>query len=113
MPRRPRLVPLPLLALAAAGCAHTPAAPAVPPVDAGAVARAVVLCQTTEAELRRQLGEPTRDGLLRGARVVSWITGEDAVVSYLAVLLDARGVVVDLYWDLPTEVPWVPASQCR
>jgi len=28
-------------------------------------------------------------------------------------LLDARGVVTDLYWDIPTEIPWVPTDQCR
>lgn len=81
--------------------------------DARAVARAVRLCETTEADLRRQLGEPTRDGRLRDARVVSWIVGESDVVSYLAVLLDAEGVAVDLYWDLPTEVLWTPSNQCR
>jgi hypothetical protein len=21
-------------------------------------------------------------------------------------------VVVDVYWDIPTEVPWVPTNQC-
>ena len=36
-----------------------------------------------------------------------------SVVSGLAVLLDARGVVVDLEWDVPTEIPWTPADQCN
>lgn len=97
-----------------AGCAATGGAsePTAPAVDGAAVARAIVLCTTTEADLRQQLGTPTRDGLLRGDRVVSWITGEGDVVRYLAVLLDARGVVVDLYWNLPTEIPWAPENQC-
>jgi hypothetical protein len=81
-------------------------------VDAGAVARAVVLCESTEAELRQRLGEPTRDGLLHGRRVLSWLTAAESPPKYLAVLVDQRGLVVDLYWDIPTEVPWTPTSQC-
>ena len=42
---------------------------------------------------------------------MSWVTGQDSVVHFLAVRLDARGVVVDLYWDLPSEVPWTPADR--
>ncbi|HLA62959.1 MAG TPA: hypothetical protein VK610_00910 [Rhodothermales bacterium] len=101
-------------AVLVAGCTSTAetAAPSTPTVDGAAVARSIVLCTTTEADLRRQLGIPTRDGLLRGDRIVSWIIGEDDVVQYLAVLLDARGVVVDLYWNLPTEIPWAPDNQC-
>ena len=119
MPAPSSFVRAPRLALCAAalvlsgGCASTAAPPLAPTVDAGAVARAVVLCTTTEADLRRQLGAPTRDGLLRRDRVVSWITGEDGVVHFLAVMLNGRGVVVDLYWDLPGEVAWTPADQCR
>lgn len=81
-------------------------------IDAAPVARAIVLCTTTLDDLRRQLGDPTRDGRLHGQHVVSWITAWDPLVRYLAVLVDARGVVVDLYWDVPTEVTWVPTSQC-
>jgi hypothetical protein len=44
---------------------------------------------------------------------MSWVTRWDSPARYLAVLLDDRGVVVDLYWDIPTEVPWVPTDQCR
>ncbi len=75
---------------------------------------AITLCTTTETELRRDFGTPTRDGRLRDARILSWITamGDDGVAHYLAVMLDARGRVVDLYWDLPTEIPWTPADQC-
>lgn len=102
------------LLLCLAGCAH--AAPSSPaPGSAGdrrAIARAVELCRTTEAELRAALGQPTRDGMLRRARVLSWIIAEDGVVSYLAVLVDSRGIVVDRVWDLPTEIPWNPENQC-
>ncbi len=107
------LRPLLLLAFAAlAGCATSRPTPDAPPIDGAAVARAVVLCTTTEADLRARLGPPTRDGLFHGQRVVSWVTGQGTVVHFLAVLLDARGMVVDLYWDLPSEIPWTPASQC-
>ncbi|MDP9121544.1 MAG: hypothetical protein M3O15_09290 [Acidobacteriota bacterium] len=106
----------PLLLLLVAGCAHSaaaPATPATPALDAHAVARSVVLCTTTETELRHLLGEPTRDGTLHRAHVMSWITRWDSPPRYLAVLLDDRGVVVDVYWDIPSEVPWVPTDQCR
>ena len=103
-----------LAGLLAGGCAGSRPAPAdaAPPTPVGDVARGVVLCTTTEADLRRALGAPTRDGRLGDRRVLSWIAGEGAVVHYLAVLLDARGVVVDLYWDLPTEIPWTPTDRC-
>jgi hypothetical protein len=98
------------LVLVAIGCRSTHAtAPAAP-----RAAPEVALCRTTEAEVRAALGPPTRDGLLHDARVMSWILGEGngGVVRYLAVLLDSRGVVVDRIWNLPTEIPWVPADQC-
>lgn len=31
---------------------------------------------------------------------------------FLGVLINGHGVVVDLYWDVPTEVPWAPTDQC-
>jgi hypothetical protein len=100
-----------------ARCAHgaraTPSARAGSAVDARSVARSIVLCTTTEADLRRQLGEPARDGILHGARVVSWITRWNSPSRYLAVLVSERGVVTDIYWDIPTEVPWVPTDQCQ
>lgn len=102
-----------LLVAVVAGCAHAAAPPAGPSVDARAVVRSIVLCTTTESELRQKLGEPTRDGILHRARVVSWITRWDSQPRYLAVLLDERGVVADVYWDIPTEVAWVPTDQCR
>lgn len=81
-------------------------------VDARIVARSVVLCKTTADSVRRLLGEPTRDGLLHGARVMSWTTRLQSPEVFLAVLVDSRGVVADLYFDVPTEVPWVPTDQC-
>lgn len=102
-----------LAALALGGCAHSAPEPVTPVADGGAVARSIVLCKTTEADLRRQLGEPTRDGRLHDSRVVSWITQWDSPTRYLAVLLDDRGVVVDVYWDVPTGIPWTPTDQCR
>jgi hypothetical protein len=106
---------LSLLFLLVAGCAHSGASPATPPkpsLDTSAVTRSVVLCRTTETELRHLLGKPTRDGILHKAHIMSWILRSESPVGYLAVLLDERGVVVDLYWDIPTEIPWVPADQC-
>ena len=102
-----------IAALLLGGCAHSASVPATPAVDGGAVARSIVLCKTTEAELRQQLGEPTRDGRIHGSRVISWITQWESPTRYLAVLLDGSGVVVDVYWDVPTEIPWSPTDQCR
>jgi hypothetical protein len=106
---------LPLLLLLGAGCAHSGASPATAPkpsFDISTVSRSVVLCKTTETELRHLLGAPTRDGILHKAHIMSWILRQESPVGYLAVLLDERGVVVDLYWDIPTEIPWAPADQC-
>ena len=83
-----------------------------PKLDGAAAAHSIVLCTTTLAELQQRLGPPTRDGLLHSARVVSWITQWEPLARYLAVMVDKDGVVVDLYWDIPTEIPWVPANQC-
>ena len=54
-----------------------------------------------------------RDGILDGARVMSWIARWDSPLRYFAVLLDDHGVVVDIFWDIPTEIPWVPTDQCQ
>jgi hypothetical protein len=82
-------------------------------VDVRAVAASIVPCHTTEAELRQRLGEPSRDGILHGARVLTWLTRTVSPGRYLGVLIDGRGVVTDVYWDVPTEVPWTPTDQCR
>ena len=84
-----------------------------PVLDGAAAAEAVVLCKTPLSELQQRLGTPTRDGVLHSARVVSWITEWEPLAKYLAVMVDDRGVVVDLYWNVPTEIPWIPASQCN
>jgi hypothetical protein len=96
--------------LAAAGCA-TPQAMrhTSQPFDI----RSVELCKTTFEQLRARLGEPTRDGVVHKDHVASWITDWESPVKYLAVLLDGKDVVTDLYWNVPTEIPWVPASQCK
>lgn len=102
-----------LALLAACSRPSTVPTPAIAAADGRAVAQSVALCRTTEAELRRALGDPTRDGRLGDSRILSWIVREASVVSYLAVLVDGRGVVADLYWDLPTEIPWTPADRCQ
>jgi hypothetical protein len=77
-----------------------------------ASAKSVVVCQTTEAELRLQLGEPSREGIIHGARVLTWIIPGTSSARYLAALVDERRIVTDLYWDIPPAVPWVPTNQC-
>lgn len=108
----PRLVLALFLPLLLGACA-APRAPARPVLDGAAAARAVALCGTTLADLQARLGAPTRDGLLGRDRIVSWITVWDPLPKYLAVLVDERSVVTDLYWDLPTEIPWTPRDRCR
>jgi hypothetical protein len=103
-----------MLALALTlGCASAPQKVATVRVDGAAIARSVVLCKTSLASLTEALGQPSRDGILHSARVVSWITDWDSPIKYLAVLVDDQGVVTDLYWNIPTEIPWVPSDQCR
>jgi len=72
----------------------------------------VVLCRTTEVELRAALGPPTRDGVFHRAHILSWILGDEPVVRYLAVMVDDAGVVIDQVWNVPTEIPWTPTDQC-
>jgi hypothetical protein len=103
-----------LISLALAGCAATGEAEESesPALDGAAAARSVVLCRTTVAEISALLGKPSRDGLIHGQRVLSWVTEWDPLVRYLAVLVDPQEVVVDLYWDVPSEITWMPTSQC-
>lgn len=102
---------LSLAVLVGAAC-HPTSARAPRRADPRPAIDAIALCRTTGAALREALGPPTRDGRLGDARVVSWIIGEDDVIHYLAVRLDAADVVVDVYWDLPTEIPWQPTDRC-
>ncbi len=81
--------------------------------EAAPIARGIVLCRTTLAELRSQLGEPDRDGISHTARVVSWIIAWEPLVRYFAVFPDEREVVMDPCRDVPTGIPWTPKNQCR
>ena len=120
----PRL-PVAVLVVALAGCAHeqradsasttTPPPPALSTVRD--VATRLVVCQTTEAELRRQLGPPYRDGRIAEGRVLSWLpAGDNDSKHYLAVLVRGSGdsaLVVDEYFDVPTEIVWTPTDRCH
>jgi hypothetical protein len=101
-----------LLAGLLAGCATTEESAERPIVDGAAIARSVVPCDTTFAALRERLGEPSRDGRRGTDRIVTWVIDWDPLVRYLGVLLDADGRVVDVYWDIPSEVAWVPVDRC-
>ena len=101
------------LLLGAVGCASVPEAGSQPVNRDGArIAGSVELCRTTLAELRNRLGEPSRDGRLGKAQVVTWIVEWEPLVKYLGVMADGSGKVVDLYWNLPSEVPWTPTDRC-
>lgn len=100
------------LAALLAGCATSAESPERPIVDGAAVARSVVPCETTFAALRERLGPPSRDGRRGSDRIVTWVTDWDPLVRYLGVMLDADGRVVDVYWDIPSEVAWVPVNRC-
>ena len=111
---RPRLPAL--LALAALAAACRPPLSASSPASGLTALRArvarVELCRTTEKELREGFGPPLRDGRLGAARVLSWRLAGGDVERILAVLLDRRGVVVDLYFDVPGVVDWAPRDLC-
>lgn len=102
------------LALAAlAGCASVPDGESEQPIPAGKlVAPAIALCTTRVDELTEKLGAPSRDGRLGRARVMTWIVEWEPLVKYLGIMANDAGTVVDLYWDLPTEVPWTPTDRC-
>lgn len=95
------------------GCATTAPDDERPIVNGVEVARTVVLCETKLAALEAQLGSPSRDGVLGKSRLVTWIVAWDPLVKYLGVMVDDGGTVVDLYWNLPSEVQWAPVNRCR
>ncbi|MBN8481227.1 MAG: hypothetical protein J0L88_06495 [Xanthomonadales bacterium] len=96
-----------------AGCASVPkddVEKVIP--DGEAVARSVMLCRTQVSELQARLGTPSRDGLIGSARILTWVVAWDPLVRYLGVMADASGTVVDMTWDLPSEVTWSPQDHC-
>ena len=97
---------------ALSGCATAPPDEERPIAGGDEVARSVQLCRTTLAELMQRLGTPSRDGWVGNTRVVTWVVAWDPLVRYLGVVVDHRGVVVDRYWNAPSEVAWVPANRC-
>jgi hypothetical protein len=108
---RPFRLCLPLLALA--GCASVPPDDEQPIANGVEIARSVVLCQTRVEALQAQLGTPSRDGILGQARIVTWVVEWDPLVKYLGVMANHDGTVVDLYWDLPSEIQWSPVDRCK
>ena len=109
-----RVMTLLFSVLALAGCATSLPEDDERPIPNGAqMARSVVLCQTNVAALEAQLGTPSRDGVLGKSKVVTWIVEWDPLVKYLGVLADESGTVVDLYWNLPSEVQWSPVNRCK
>lgn len=102
-----------LFVLFLAGCATSPPDEEQPIANGAAVARSVVLCQTKVADLQGQLGTPSRDGVLGTSRLMTWIVAWDPLVKYLGVMADESGTVIDLYWNLPSEVQWSPVNRCK
>lgn len=87
--------------------------PAESPIRGGsAVAASISLCQTTYDQLYQTLGAPSREGRMGRDRVVTWVVEWKPLTRYVGVMLDSKGTVVDLYWNLPSEVPWMPKNKC-
>lgn len=100
--------------LASTGCATLPEDNGEHVIAHGAdVAREVKLCKTHIAELEARLGTPSRDGVLGTARITTWVVEWDPLTKYLGVMTDATGTVVDVYWNLPSEVQWSPVNRCK
>jgi len=105
--------------IALSGCASIPGmgdgdGESEAPITNGAeIARSVQICETSVASLEARLGRPSRDGRLGRTRVVTWIVEWDPLVKYLGVMADDAGTVVDVYWNLPSEVQWSPANRCK
>ena len=99
--------------VALAGCASVPVDDNEPTIANGVeIARSVELCKTHVSDLQAKLGTPSRDGRLGNARVVTWIVEWDPLTKYLGVLTNEAGTVVDVYWNLPSEVVWSPTNRC-
>jgi len=76
----------------------------------------VELCKTTEADVRRAFGEPSRVGLLHGWRLLTWrrpprVSSSDDAIPFIG-WFDDRGVLVDACYDPPGAVNFVPVDQC-
>lgn len=100
--------------IALTGCASVPEDSGERSIPAGVeVAGSVELCKTNIADLQARLGQPSRDGRLGKVRVVTWVVEWDPLTKYLGVMVDDTGTVVDLYWNLPSEVQWSPTNRCR
>jgi hypothetical protein len=108
-----RLIAFLLTLLSLTGCVSVPPDDEQPIANGVEVARSVVLCQTKVASLQAQLGTPSREGILGGARIVTWVVEWDPLVKYLGVMANQDGTVVDLYWDLPSEIQWSPVDRCK
>jgi hypothetical protein len=96
------------------GCASVPEDSGERSISNGVeVASSVELCKTKIADLQARLGQPSRDGRLGKVRVVTWIVEWDPLTKYLGVMTDDTGTVVDVYWNLPSEVQWSPTNRCQ
>lgn len=102
-----------LFVLFLSGCATAPPDEEQPIANGAEVARSVVLCQTIVADLETQLGTPDRDGVLGTSRIMTWIVAWEPLTKYLGVMADESGTVTDLYWNLPSEIPWSPVNRCK
>jgi len=100
--------------LGLSGCASVPDDNHEQPVSNGPdVARSVELCKTGIADLQERLGAPSRDGMLGQSRIMTWVVAWDPLVKYLGVMANESGTVVDVYWNLPSEITWSPVDRCR
>jgi hypothetical protein len=105
------LILLPILILSA--CATAESSSEKPIKDGMKIADQVVLCKTTYRELEQLLGKPSREGLLGKDRVDTWIVEWKPLIRYLGVMVDNQDVIVDRYWNLPSEIAWAPTNRCQ
>ena len=96
------------------GCASVPDDNGERTISNGSeVARSIEICKTNVSELQSRLGEPSRDGVLGTSRIMTWVVAWDPLTKYIGVMADGSGTVVDLYWNLPSEVTWSPVNRCK